>query len=290
MSYFLAVANRKGGVGKSTISVMLAHAFAVWGRKRVLLIDLDAQSNSSLILLGGEQWIAAQRTSKTVAAYIEDRLYSIEQTKIREYIVEGIGDVHEMPGRKPGLALLPGSLKFEDMQDELITFYSRHNTPFHQAKQKCANHFRQALTFASPLADVVIMDCAPGLSNATAAALALAAKVVVPFRPDAVSEFAVDRISSIIEGKPYDEVLAIDKARRRYVCVANAVRSGGRDETIIDTIAFNHPTLATRIPQSPDIANAFDWSDERQTLDEKYGGSVGALRALYDELVSRLTA
>ncbi len=52
MGGFLAVANCKGGVSKSTISVMLAHAFAVWRGKRVLLIDLDAQSNSSLILTG----------------------------------------------------------------------------------------------------------------------------------------------------------------------------------------------------------------------------------------------
>ena len=55
MALFLAVSNRKGGVGKSTISTMLAYAFAVWSKKKVLLIDLDAQSNSSLILLGGEQ-------------------------------------------------------------------------------------------------------------------------------------------------------------------------------------------------------------------------------------------
>lgn len=290
MAYFLAVANRKGGVGKSTISVMLAHAFAAWGHKKVLLIDLDAQSNSSLILLGGAQWIDAQRKSVNIAAYVEDRLYSIEQTKIREYVVDGAGDIIDGSGRKPALSLLPGSLKFEDMQDELITYYSRHNVPFAQAKLKCANHFKQALTFASPLADIVIMDCAPGLSNATAAALALAAKVLVPFRPDAVSEFAVDRIASIIEGKPYDDVMEIAKDRRRYVCVANAVRPGGRDGTIIDTISFNHPTLTTRIPQSPEVANAFDWSEERQTLEEKYGQSAGAVRALYDELIARLGA
>jgi cellulose biosynthesis protein BcsQ len=74
MSLFLAVANRKGGVGKSTISVMLSYAFAIWSGKKVLLIDLDSQSNSSLILLGGDRWIETQRTSKNVAAYIEDRL------------------------------------------------------------------------------------------------------------------------------------------------------------------------------------------------------------------------
>ncbi len=288
MAYFLAVANRKGGVGKSTISVMLAHAFSAWGNKRVLLIDLDAQSNSSLILLGGSQWIETQRNSKNVAAFIEDRMYALNP--IADYLVHEVGDVAIAKGRKPQLSLLAGSLAFEDMQDELITHYSRHNTPFRQAKLKCANHFKQALGFAAPLADVVIMDCAPGLSNATAAALTMAAKVVVPFRPDAVSEYAVDRIASIIEGKDYDGVMAIPPEKRRYVCIANAVRPGGRDGTIIDTIAFNHPTLATQMPQSPDVANAFDWSEERQTMEEKYGASITPLRELYQELLVTLGA
>jgi cellulose biosynthesis protein BcsQ len=288
MAYFLAVANRKGGVGKSTISVMLAHAFSAWGHKRVLLMDLDAQSNSSLILLGGAQWIETQRNSKNVAAFIEDRMYALNP--IADYLVHTVGDVTDAQGRKPQLSLLAGSLAFEDMQDELITHYSRHNTPFRQAKLKCANHFKQALGFAAPLADVVIMDCAPGLSNATAAALTMAAKVVVPFRPDAVSEYAVDRIASIIEGKDYDGVMAIPPDKRRYICVANAVRPGGRDGTIIDTIAFNHPTLATQVPQSPDVANAFDWSEERQTMEEKYGTSITPLRELYQELLVSLGA
>lgn len=288
MAYFLAVANRKGGVGKSTISVMLAHAFSAWGHKRVLLMDLDAQSNSSLILLGGSQWIETQRNSKNVAAFIEDRMYALNP--IADYLVHNVGDVTDAQGRKPHLSLLAGSLAFEDMQDELITHYSRHNTPFRQAKLRCANHFKQALGFAAPLADVVIMDCAPGLSNATAAALAMAGKVVVPFRPDAVSEYAVDRIASIIEGKDYDGVMAIPPEKRRYICVANAVRPGGRDGTIIDTIAFNHPTLATQVPQSPDVANAFDWSEERQTMEEKYGTSITPLRELYQELLVTLGA
>jgi len=268
--------------------VMLAHAFSAWGHKRVLLMDLDAQSNSSLILLGGSQWIETQRNSKNVAAFIEDRMYALNP--IADHIVHNVGDVTDAQGRKPNLSLLPGSLAFEDMQDELITHYSRHNTPFRQAKLKCANHFKQALGFAAPLADVVIMDCAPGLSNATAAALAMAAKVVVPFRPDAVSEYAVDRIASIIEGKDYDGVMAIPPEKRRYICVANAVRPGGRDGTIIDTIAFNHPTLATQVPQSPDVANAFDWSEERQTMEEKYGTSITPLRDLYQELLVTLGA
>ncbi|MCB1510345.1 MAG: ParA family protein [Hyphomicrobiaceae bacterium] len=288
MALFLAVANRKGGVGKSTISVMLSYALSIWSQKRVLLIDLDAQSNSSLILLGGDRWIETQRKSKNVAAYIEDRLYSIEQTKIRDYVVEGVGDIQADGGAKPVLSLLPGSLSFEDMQDELITHYSRNQTPFRQAKLKCADHFRAAFAFARPLADIIVMDCAPGISNATAAALKLADKVVVPFRPDAVSEFAVDRIAQIVEGKKFEEVLAIPPAKRRYVCLANYVRPGGRDAIYVDTISANHPTLETQMPMMAEVADSFDYLGELQTLDEKYGAAVAPMRNLHTELTGIL--
>lgn len=282
MGSFLAVANRKGGVGKSTISVMLAHAYAVLGGRKVLLIDLDSQANSSLILLGGARWIEAQRTSKTVAAFIEDRMYGMNP--IADYIVHKVGDVMDAKGREPPISLLTGALDFEDIQDELISHYSRHNTPFRQAKLRCASHFKQALGLALPLADVIILDCAPGLSNATQAALQLASKIIVPFRPDAVSEFAVDRISSIIEGKPFGGVLEVPMEQRRYACVANYVREGGRDQTYIDTISFNHPTLITRMPLLADVANAFDWGDERQTIEDKYGAAFAPMKALYEEV------
>lgn len=288
MALFLAVSNRKGGVGKSTISTMLGYSFAVWSKKKVLLVDLDAQSNSSLILLGGEQWIEAQKTSKNVAAYIEDRLYSIEQAKLKEYIVEGVGDVLMDDGSAPQLSLLPGSLNFEDMQDELITYYSRNQTPYKQARNRCAEHFRAAFSFARRQADIIIMDCAPGLSNATHAALKLADKVVVPFRPDAVSAFAVNRISTIIEGQDFDAVQEKPHADRRYVCLANYVRPGGRDTIYIDEISHDHPMLETQVPAMPDVADAFDFLLEPMPIEEKFGAAAPTLRALHDELALKL--
>ncbi len=286
---FIAVANRKGGVGKSTVSVMLAYAFSVWSNKRVLLMDLDPQSNASLILLGGAGWLETKKKSRNVAAYIEDRLYAIQQTKIRDYIVQGVGDVERDDGSRPELSLVAGSLDFEDMQDELITEYSRGATPFKQAKMRCAEHFRAALNFAKPLADVVILDCAPGLSHATAAALRLADRVIVPFRPDAVSEFAVDRIAQIVEGRRNPEdVWSMDPRDRRYICLANFVRPGGRDRTYIETIAAKHPTLETQLPLLPDIADAFDYLGEAQTMVEKYGDAAPALENLHREILTLL--
>ena len=51
---------------------MLAHGLAVYGGKRVLLIDLDSQCNASLILMGGQGWNEARKAGKTIADYFYD--------------------------------------------------------------------------------------------------------------------------------------------------------------------------------------------------------------------------
>ena len=109
MAFFLAVANRKGGVGKSTIAVMLAHAAAVLDNKRVLILDLDSQCNASLILLGGQGWSEARRAGKTIADYLFD-MFDGANPHPREYLLHGVGDVADSRGQPPRLSLLPGSL------------------------------------------------------------------------------------------------------------------------------------------------------------------------------------
>ena len=48
MTKFIAISNRRGGVGKTTCTMMLAYSFAVLGFQRVLVIDLDAQSSGNI--------------------------------------------------------------------------------------------------------------------------------------------------------------------------------------------------------------------------------------------------
>ena len=62
-------------------------------------------------------------------------------------------------------------------------------------------------------------------------------------------------------------------------CVSKVLK-----QSAINTISFNHPTLSAQLPLLPDVANAFDWSDERRSMEEKYAGAIGPLRALYDEI------
>ena len=104
------------------------------------------------------------------------------QNPIGDYVLRSVGDIEKDNGDSVAIDLLPGPLQFEDMQDELISHYSPHNTPFRQAKARCAEHFRRALHFAAPLPDLIVLDCAPGISNANQAALRLADQVIVPLQ------------------------------------------------------------------------------------------------------------
>ena len=140
--------------------------------------------------------------------------------------------------------------------------------------------------------DVVILDCAPGLSFAALAALKIADLVLVPFRPDYVSQLAVDRIALIIEGKRnLDDLEEIAVEDRRYVCLANYVREhNGRERTLIEEIALVHPMLDVQMPQRDGIANAFDWVSELQPIEQKYGNAIPDIKKLYDEIAPAIEA
>ncbi len=289
MAEFLAVANRKGGVGKSTISVMLAHAFAIWGNKRVLLLDLDSQCNASLILQGGEGWVAARKAHKTIADYFLD---TFDETAgmPRDYLVHQVGDVRNADGKRPIISLLSGSLMLEDAQGELYVKEARQAKDPDIVGQRVRGRLERMLRRFEGNYDVVILDCAPGLSFAALAALKTADLVLVPFKPDYVSQLAVDRVALLIEGKRNGEELAeLPLDARRYACVANAMRDTGRERNIYDEIGLDHPILRARLPQSAAIADAFDFRDDLRTINEKYGDATPDVRALYEDVASRLT-
>ena len=284
MAYFLAIANRKGGVGKSTTAVMLAHALAAWGRKRVLMVDLDAQCNSSMILIGGEGWANARNKRATIGDYFFD-LYDGVMPNAKDYLLQSVGDV-AAPGQA-GITLIPGSLLLEDVQGELFLKQSRESTDADVVSKRVQGRIKQLIKRFEGDFDLVLMDCPPGISFAALAAIQLSQKVLVPFRPDYVSQFAVERIAMLVEDKAnLEAVTAVPKDKRRYVTVANFVEPTGQDKFFIDLIADDHPMLKTQLPLNPTIARSFNWLPQKRSIEEKYGAVVGDVRKLYDELAA----
>jgi chromosome partitioning protein len=283
LAYFLAVANRKGGVGKSTTAVMLAHALAAWGRKRVLVVDLDSQCNSSMILAGGQGWLDAKNKHTTIADYFFD-LYEGVMPNAKDYLIRSTGDV-AAPGQA-GITLIPGSLLLDDVQGELFLKSSRESNDHEIVSRRVQGKIKQLIKRFESDFDVVLMDCPPGISFAALAAIQLSQKVLVPFRPDYVSQFAVERVAMLIEDKATAEAVSlIAKDKRRYVTLANFVEPTGQDRFFIDLIADEHPILATQLPLNPTIARSFSYvQGGKRSIEEKYGPVTQDVRKLYDEL------
>ncbi len=286
----IAIANRKGGVGKSTITSMLAHGFSRIMQKRVLVVDLDAQCNISQILFGGQNWARARQESRTIADFIGDRFDHLKSSYDR-YVFANVGDIEGAVEPQPNISLVPGSLALEDVEYELLHNRANTTSSLHQAEQGVIGRMSALLSELKQNYQIVLFDCPPGLSFATRAALRVADKVLVPFRPDYVSAYAVDRISRLIENKPnLPSVNEIPRESRRYRAIVNfATNTVDAEERMQDVEDF-HPLLSTRIPLSPDIAASFNWRVMRVTLSVKYGRAgerlVGSLCQEVERLIS----
>ena len=285
MGILLAVANRKGGVGKSTVTTMLAHGFAALGDQRVLVVDLDTQCNSSMILTGGEKWDWARRNRKTIAEYF-DQKYDRPKLRPDDFILHNVGDIEAPAGM---LSVLTGSLDIEDIENAFLHNRARAGLDLPSAEQGVIARLRGMLSDFGDAFDVVIFDCPPGLSFSTKAALRLAHKVIVPFRPDYVSSYAVDRISTVIEEKKaLEEVLLVPKEKRRYIALVNFWREGAFQRLNRGNVAAAHPVMQTTIPQDDGIAEAFEYRGDMLSIDEKYGSGAEVVRALCKEAVDSI--
>jgi chromosome partitioning protein len=284
MTQFIAVSNRKGGVGKSTIAVMLAHATAAWSGRRVLLIDIDTQCNASLMLVGGEAWERASRAGHTVADYFFDRFEKVAEDE-STYVVKNVGDIAHPRTAKGSVSLLAGSQRLEDIQGELLLKHSKKDLHADAVAMQVRTRMKSMLKHFGMDFDVVILDCPPGLSFAALAALSLADHVLVPFRPDFVSQFALDRAAMLIERVETAEQLAgIPFAERRYSCLPNYLKGEGHERLLVDQLAVDHPMLEARLPMLDSIARAFDWDETKKSMQDKYADALPHLRALHDEV------
>jgi cellulose biosynthesis protein BcsQ len=272
-------------VGKSTIAVMLAHAVASWSKRRVLVMDLDTQCNASLMLIGGVGWERACREGRTIADYFYDRFDKVAEDE-SSYVMTNVGDVAHArmaPGR---LCLLPGSQRLEEIQGELLLKHSKKDLDADAIAVQVRGRMKRLMKHFGMDFDLVILDCPPGLSFAALAALDLADHVLVPFRPDFVSQFALDRVAMLIERVETAEQLSgVPFEERRYSCLANYMNGTGHERLLIEQLALDHPLLAVRIPILQSIARAFDWEESKQTMEEKYADALPYLRTLHDEVL-----
>src|SRR5262245_52658998 len=151
-----SVANMKGGVGKTTISVALARQFAkgVNGAPgvKVLLVDLDAQANASFWLCGDVVLTALIEQGKTIDAFLEDSIVLGRARALKDY-------VHATS--KQGLSVIPSSPELRIIERETIVFLSRRKRNLLEVERVVAALLTEQLESLKAAFDVIVFDCAP---------------------------------------------------------------------------------------------------------------------------------
>lgn len=158
----IAIANQKGGVGKTTTAVNLACALALIGKKRVLLIDLDAQGNATTSL-GFDK----NALEYTVADVLLDGVALSDVIIKAEHL--------DVMGANRDLAGIDVSLSDVD------------NAPF---------LLKNALQNSQLDYDYVIMDCAPSLNLLTVNALVATDGVIIPMQCE---YYALEGVADLME-------------------------------------------------------------------------------------------
>ncbi len=162
----LAVANQKGGVGKTTTAVNLATALCAVG-KTVLLVDLDPQGNASTGL-------GVKRALLKASTY--DVLF--DERAVVEAAVET---------KVPGLSVVPSSIHLSGAEIELVNASERE---FRLKKALCGH----SLPY-----DYVIIDCPPSLNLLTLNALVAVDSVIVPLQCEFYALEGLSQLSKTIE-------------------------------------------------------------------------------------------
>ena len=145
----IAIANQKGGVGKTTTAVNLSSCLALLGA-RVLLIDVDPQGNSTSGL-GIDK--------STVKRCVYDCL--VNDVPMDEAVVST---------KVENLGLLPATIQLAGAEVELVSVLARENM------------LKRALEKVKYRYDFVLMDCPPSLGLLTINALTAASSVLVPIQ------------------------------------------------------------------------------------------------------------
>jgi len=166
MAISYAVVNQKGGVGKTTTTVNLAAYLATFGKK-VLLIDIDPQSNASVGL-----GLDRQQLSLCLYNVI------IENIPPQEVIVKS---------SIANLDILPSTPRLAGAEVELVSLERRET------------RLREALLSIKENYDLLVIDCPPSLSLLTVNALAAADEVIIPIQCEYYALEGISQLTHTLE-------------------------------------------------------------------------------------------
>ena len=272
----ISLLNMKGGVGKTTVAVNLAAYLARDHGKRVLLVDLDPQTNASLSLMPEKAWSAWAAEHGTMADIFEvggegKRGKPDDPHKFKDCIV------HNVVPEIPGLDLIPSHLKLTFLDLDLAARPGRERILGRKLDKVLGDY------------DVILCDCPPNLQTATQNALYASDYFLVPMQPDYLSSIGLgllldrlDYLKSELEFKI--KCLGVVFTRvRRHVAFHQETMERLPEEKAFKKLKF----FKTVIPENIAISEA-PMSAKPIALYDGSAPGAEAFRDLATEIMGRL--
>jgi chromosome partitioning protein len=256
----LAVANQKGGVGKTTTAINLGTALAAIG-EQVLILDLDPQGNASTGV-----GIPPEQRPLTTFDVLSGKA-SLQAAKVQTAV--------------PGLSIVPANSDLVGLESDLM---SDQNRPFRLRDAVMALAAAQRSGAPDAMIDYVLIDCPPSLNLLTLNAMVAADAVLVPvqcefFALEGISQLkeTIDQIKATLNPalEIQGVVLTMHDARTALSReVANEVRQ-----------FFGAKVYATTIPRNIKVAEAPSHGKPILLYDYECAGSqayIGLAREIID--------
>lgn len=279
----ISIINMKGGVGKSTTTISLAESLALHQRRRVLVIDLDPQTNASIMVAGPEKWNEMREAERTLDFYFE--AYVVQQKpKTFKALIEH--KVTDLKG-KPEVSLCASAPEFRIVERDMIEKFVQRGFHIDAIQKWICERFANGLKNVVNDFDYILIDCPPGISLFAEAALIAADAILVPTIPDYVSRLGLItfrkralRLINERRGGPsqlfvlatkYDEAFSLHRSEA-------ALLKDNLGEAMFDV----------RIAQHVDIAKAAEWSETPRAFDQKYGAMAPTIAKLGEEFLAKL--
>jgi chromosome partitioning protein len=279
----ISVINMKGGVGKSTTTVSLAETLAHHQRRRVLVIDLDPQTNASIMVAGPEKWNTMREAERTLDFYFESYIVQQKPKPFKQLIEKQVSDLKG----KPDVALCASAPEFRIVERDMIESFVKRGFQIDMIQKWILERFANGLKNVLNDYDYILIDCPPGISLFAEAALIAADTILVPSIPDYVS-----RLGLITFRK---RALRLINERRggpsQLMVLATKYEDGfslHRSEASLLKDNLGDAMFDVRIPQNVDIAKAAEWSETPRTFEQKYGSMANTIKKLGEEFQSKV--
>lgn len=254
MARIIAVANQKGGVGKTTTTINLSAALAEMGKK-VLVVDIDPQGNTTNGL-----GIDKGKLDNTIYDLI------LGESTISEVILKTPID---------GLDLIPANMDLAGAEVELVV----------DPKPNNSSILKDALTKVEPSYDFILLDCPPSLNILTVNSLTAAKTVLVPIQCE---YYALEGLSQLISTIQLVRDRLNPNLQIEGIVFTMYDARTNLSMQVVQNVQANvkQHIYQTIIPRSVRLAEAPSFGEPITTYDPKSTGAL-AYRALAKEVMDR---